>query len=114
MKIMVPQLKQDEFFDHKNAEDSEAVRSRVCQAHLKQIERQSCKNVSLEAEAIKQYCALDSAGEVLLSKAVTQLKLSARGYDRILKLSRTIADLSNSDAIFVAHLAEAIQYRRLH
>jgi magnesium chelatase family protein len=60
---------------------------------------------------IRDYCRLDETGEQLIRAAVRQLQLSARGYHRVLKLSRTIADLANSDHIETAHLAEALQYR---
>jgi magnesium chelatase family protein len=62
---------------------------------------------------IRSYCAIDEDGHVLLNKAITQLGLSARAYDRILKVARTIADLEGSEAIRPAYLSEAIQYRSL-
>lgn len=60
---------------------------------------------------VRQFCKLDETGESLVRAAMSQLQLSARAYHRILKLSRTIADLAGSDAIQSAHLAEALQYR---
>jgi magnesium chelatase family protein len=63
------------------------------------------------AAEIRAHCQLDGAGQALMKAAVRQLNLSARGYHRVLKLARTIADLAASDAIGPAHLAEAIQYR---
>jgi magnesium chelatase family protein len=62
---------------------------------------------------LRRHCELDDAGHQLLQKVVDTLGMSARGYDRILKVARTIADLSGSDEITPAHLAEAIQYRTL-
>jgi magnesium chelatase family protein len=60
---------------------------------------------------IRQHCALDGAGQSLMKAAVRQLNLSARGYHRVLKLARSIADLAGSESVGAAHLAEAIQYR---
>jgi magnesium chelatase family protein len=60
---------------------------------------------------VRKFCKLDEAGEGLVRAAMSQLNLSARGYHRVLKLARTIADLAGSDAIQSVHLAEALQYR---
>jgi magnesium chelatase family protein len=60
---------------------------------------------------VRTHCQLDAAGQSLMRAAMRQLQLSARAYHRVLKLSRTIADLAGSDAISPAHLAEALQYR---
>ena len=62
---------------------------------------------------IKEFCALDDEGKELLKKAIDELGLSARAYDKILKISRTIADSEGSEKIKTEHLAEAIQYRSL-
>ena len=67
----------------------------------------------MQSKEIKEWCKIDSAGEELLKMAMTKLGLSARAYDRILKVARTIADLANSDEIKTEHLSEAIQYRSL-
>ena len=61
---------------------------------------------------IRKQCGLDKQGRAIIRAATIQLGLSARGYHRVLKLARTIADLAGSDQIKVAHLAEALQYRR--
>jgi magnesium chelatase family protein len=67
----------------------------------------------MTAKELKEYCPIDQAGSELLKTAMNKLGLSARAYDRILKVSRTIADLAGSDRIGVEHLGEAIQYRSL-
>ena len=70
-------------------------------------------NAQMNSQAIKRHCRLDTEGERLFEKAFSALKMSARGHDRLLKLSRTIADLDASPVILSRHLAEAIQYRTL-
>lgn len=70
----------------------------------------SCNSEMRPAE-IREFCELDAAGQSLIKAAMRQLHLSARAYHRVLKLSRTIADLAGSDKIEAAHLAEAVQYR---
>jgi len=70
-------------------------------------------NAQMDSKLLKQMCVIDDAGNQLLKTAMSRLKLSARAYDRILKVARTIADLDNSPNIKTEHLAEAIQYRSL-
>ncbi len=100
------------------AEKSETVRQRVVQARHRQAHR--FKNISgmycnaqIPPKLLPVYCPLPEAGTQLLRTAMEKLGLSARAYDRILKVSRTIADLDNSESIRTEHLAEAIQYRSL-
>ncbi len=99
-------------------ESSAAIRDRVIQARLIQENRFTensgtyC-NAQMSSKMLKDICLIDSIGQNLLKKAMEKLNLSARAYDRILKVSRTVADLANSDAIRPEHLAEAIQYRSL-
>ena len=70
-------------------------------------------NAQMETKQLHQYAIPDSAGMQLLKQAMTRLSLSARAYDRILKVSRTIADLDGTEKIETPHLAEAIHYRNL-
>ncbi|MCB1217470.1 hypothetical protein KDL44_08750 [bacterium] len=71
----------------------------------------SCTNAAMSSRMMKQHCRLDEAGRSLLTRAVERLGLSARAYDRIRRVARTIADLDGCEVIEVPHLAEAIQYR---
>lgn len=117
--IEVTPVSFDELTERKrNSERSEKVRERVIQAREIQQKRfeQSdgiyC-NAQLPSNKVQDYCAIDQAGTTLLKTAMQRLNLSARAYDRILKVSRTIADLAGSENIKVEHLAEAIHYRSL-
>ncbi len=95
-----------------NAERTEAVRERVARAYRRQIERQGKPNARLASAEIERHCRRSAATETLLAQAMSRLSLSARGYHRVLKVARTIADLAGSDSIEPAHVAEAIGYRR--
>ena len=88
------------------------------QAELSQQERFAGKrsvtcNARMGTRELKAFCALDEATLELLKMAMNELKLSARAYDRIVKVARTIADLAGSDSLTSDHLSEAIQYRSL-
>ena len=88
------------------------VRARVSNARERQLARQGKANALLGPDEIERHCAVDAPGEQLLKRAFSQLDLSARGYHRILKVARSIADLAGSTGIGAPHIAEAIQYRR--
>jgi magnesium chelatase family protein len=90
----------------------------VIKARKIQAERyQSCHgiycNAQMSSKMLKEICIINTAGQNLLKVAMEKLNLSARAYDRILKVSRTVADLSQSEDIKIEHLAEAIRYRSL-
>jgi magnesium chelatase family protein len=96
-------------------ESSACVRQRVVAARKKQVDRMqgsgiSC-NAQMKAKGLRDYCDMDAATKDLLKAAIAQFSLSGRGYDRILKVSRTIADLEDSEMIQLHHVAEAINYR---
>jgi magnesium chelatase family protein len=102
----------------KPSEKSLAVRERVIKARIIQLERFKTSkgiycNAQMSNKMMREICVINSAGETLLKAAMEKLGLSARAYDRILKVARTIADLADSTDIKVEHLAEAIQYRSL-
>jgi magnesium chelatase family protein len=102
----------------RSSENSEAVRERVEQARAIQINRFDKQeevhcNAQMPNNQVKQVCQISKPGQALLKSAMERLNLSARAYDRILKVSRTIADLAQSENIEIEHLAEAIQYRSL-
>ena len=116
--IEVPSVKYKELRGPASAEDSAAVRERVIRARERQRERYKAErktycNAQMAPKLIRKYCAITAEGEKLLENAVTRLGLSARAHDRILKVSRTIADLGDAEAVEPKHLSEAIQYRTL-
>ncbi len=115
--IEVPALKYDELAQKKEAEKSGAIRERVMRAREVQNERYKGRkiycNSGMTQKDLKKYCALDPASESILKRAIETLSLSARAYNRILKVSRTIADLNGKENIGVEHIAEAVQYRSL-
>lgn len=99
-------------------EPSSSIRERVIKARAIQSERYKdtdgvYSNAQMSSKTLREICVISAAGESLLKRAMEKLNLSARAYDRILKVSRTIADLAASDDIKTEHLAEAIQYRSL-
>ncbi|MEO8217737.1 MAG: YifB family Mg chelatase-like AAA ATPase, partial [Acidobacteriota bacterium] len=117
LQVEVPALTADEIASVSAAESSETIRLRVEFARAIQQERFRKLTIGSNAEMstrhMRRYCVLDSACRSLIERALEKLGLSARAYDRILKVARTIADLAGKESIEEAHLAEAIQYRAL-
>lgn len=114
VQITVPPLPADALTGNTTPGESSArVRERVSRARQRQVTRQGCANAELSGSALDIHCALDDACRHLLQQAMQRLGLSARGYHRVLRVARTIADLDESKAIAVPHLTEAIGYRRL-
>lgn len=104
--------------DDRKGESSVKIRERVTKARAKQTERfkdlpNIHYNAQMSTKQIRQFCKLDEGSLQLLKTAMDNLNLSARAYDRILKVSRTIADLEESENVLGAHISEAIQYRSL-
>jgi len=118
LHIEVPQVKFREITDGKPGETSAQIRARVVAARERQQKRFAGKpkitcNARMGSRELKTHCAIDAPTLELLKFAMTDLKLSARAYDRILKVARTIADLAGSEHILGDHISEAIQYRSL-
>ncbi|NLJ41042.1 MAG: YifB family Mg chelatase-like AAA ATPase [Clostridiales bacterium] len=115
--VEVPSLSFKKITGNEKNESSKEIRNRVNRAREKQVMRYTKENIYYNAQLgsrqIRKFCPIDSAGKDLMGKAFASLKLSARAYDRILKVSRTIADLEGSTNIETYHLAEAIQYRSM-
>lgn len=112
----------DEMTANRKTETSDEIRERVVQARTIQANRFKQQeyiyiyiycNAMMPSNMVKEVCAVNEAGKALLKTAMERLGLSARAYDRILKVSRTVADLAASEEIKVEHLAEVIQYRSL-
>ena len=108
----------DELNKRAPGETSEAVRARVVAAREVQAARLGGEagvycNAQMGPRLVRQHCALDAEGQALMKMALSRLGLSARAYDRMLKVGRTIADLAGSERVKAAHLAEAVQYRSL-
>src|SRR5512135_381893 len=117
LHIQVPAVKYKELAEDGRAETSAAIRERVLKARQIQFRRLEpfaiyC-NAQMTPRTMRRFCKLDSDSEKQMENAITRLGLSARAYDRILRVARTIADLEAADRIGARHVAEAIQYRTL-
>ncbi len=116
--IEVPGINFKELSSDRKGETSAMIRERVQNARKVQQQRfeqekDLFSNADMQPAEIRKFCKIDETGQQLLKTAINKFGLSARAYDRILKVSRTIADLENSSDILPAHLSEAIQYRSL-
>ncbi len=117
LHVEAPALSITELRNNRPGESSAIIRSRIAGARQIQLSRfargKSTANARMSVSQVKQFCVIDSRLGDILQNAMEQLSLSARAYDRILKVARTIADLSSSERIESPHLLEAIQYRSL-
>ena len=118
MHVEITPVNYEEMTSARVAESSEKIRARVIQARNLQIQRfEGSMNIHCNAmmgsELVKKVCQLNEVGQQILKHAMEKLQLSARAYDRILKVARTIADLDVSIDIESHHIAEAITYRNL-
>jgi magnesium chelatase family protein len=113
--IAIPAVRYQDLDDHCDAEPSEQIKRRI--EAVRQIQRDRLDsegifcNAAMDSKQVRKYCVLDAEAQGLLKMAMTELGLSARGYDKILKVSRTIADLAQTQIIRAEHISEAIQYR---
>ncbi|MDX1652688.1 MAG: YifB family Mg chelatase-like AAA ATPase [Brumimicrobium sp.] len=118
LHVEVTPVSFDELAHHQPEEGSFDIRQRVVEARLVQENRfkensQTHCNAQMTSKELRKYCQIDESGNAILKKAMDTLGLSARAYDRILKVARTIADLEKSESIETRHIAEAIQFRSL-
>ena len=120
--IECPAIKYNELAGESSGEPSSVIRERVMKARKVQTERfkkisrhgrRVFSNADMESQEIRQFCKIDERSAELMKMAITKLGLSARAYDRILKVARTIADCASSESIRAEHISEAIQYRSL-
>jgi magnesium chelatase family protein len=111
--IEVAAVPPEEIAGRSEGEPSAKIRARVSAARERQLARQGKPNAQLTSREVGQYTMLDAEGELLLKRAISRLGLSARGYHRILKVARSIADLAGDARVLASHVAEAIQYRRI-
>jgi len=113
VQVEVPAVAPEALSAAPDGETSASVAQRVAQARDLALARQGVMNAALSGDALDLHCALDDASATFLQAAAARLGWSARGFHRVLRVARTIADLAGSPAIASAHLAEAIQYRRV-
>ena len=113
--VEVPRVEYEKLMDNSSAEESAQTRQRVEAARAVQRRRFQGTHLASNSEMgpaeVWNYCQVDDSAKSLLQAAMKQLNLSARAFHRILKISRTIADLAGAEIIGIAHLAEALQYR---
>ena len=115
ISVEVARVQYEKLASDRQGEPSSVVRERVIAARSRQAERfrrtRMHTNADMGPAEVRDFCQLDGAGQRLMQAAMRQLHLSARGYHRVLKLARTIADLAGAPEIGATHLAEALQYR---
>lgn len=118
LHVEVVPVSHEELACNKPVEKSAEIRKRVVKARERQKERflnhfNIFCNAQMSSRMVRQHCVIDEAGQQLLKNAMDRLGLSARAYDRILKVARTIADLDGCQHIGIEHLSEAINFRSL-
>jgi magnesium chelatase family protein len=115
--VTVPAVPFNELRYAKPGTDSAAMREKVLSARQRQKDRfgekKTMVNARMGPRLVRQHCPLDQAGEMILKQAMSELGLSARAHDKVLRMARTIADIEGSDAIKLEHVSEAVHYRQL-
>lgn len=113
MHISVQALSQEELIapNHSPQKQSDLIREKVIQVRTIQLTRQNCLNASLSARACEEVCVIGAPEQNFLAQSLVRLKLSARGYHRLLKVSRTIADIENSPQVSLHHLQQALSFK---
>jgi len=113
LQVHVGSLPLQELQQKPEGEPSAVIRKRVIRARHIQLQRQGIPNAQLSGKALSKFCSLGKKESHLLATALSRLHLSARAYDRVLRVSRTLADLENSESITIPHVSEALGYRNL-
>ena len=113
LQVEVPAVPPEALSAAPDGEPSAVIAQRVAAALGRALARQGGSNAALSGDALDRHCALEAPATKFMQAAAARLGWSARGFHRVLRVARTIADLGGSGGISVAHLAEAIQYRRV-
>ena len=111
LTVAVSALPPRELQEEADGESSAAIRARVMAARDRQLARDGMLNARLDGRRLRRRVRVQGAGRTLVEKALAKLSLSARGFDRFLRVSRTLADLGGSEDVEAEHLAEALQFR---
>lgn len=113
LRFSVPRLSADDLLRAPPGESSETLRTQVAAARTVALERQGVANAHLFGQALRKHARLEAGPEGFARAVIKQLSLSGRGYDRLLRVARTVADLANENSITESHLAEAVSYREV-
>jgi magnesium chelatase family protein len=111
LRITVPRVSAEDLVRTPRGPSSDAIRRRVAEARATALERQGTANSHLAGQALRRHCALDAPAEALVRQVIARHHISGRGYDRLLRVARTIADLAGRERVTEEHLAEAVSYR---
>ncbi len=112
LRVEVPAVAPQALGATADGESSAVIAARVRGARERALQRQACANAQLAGAVLDEHCRLESAAAAFLQSAALRLGWSGRGFHRVLRVARSVADLADSETIALAHLAEAIQYRR--